>query len=463
MKQKIFALSAVAVLVPALIASQSARAQTFTTLHSFDSTDGASPRTLVQATNGNLFGATEEGGTNGDGTVFEITTTGTLKTLHSFDGTDGVQPNRVVQDTNGDLYGTTTGGGTTNDGTVFQITTGGKLKTLQSFDSTDGSIPKGAPIQATNGKLYGITNSGGTNGDGTVFAITTNGTLATLYNFCSQTGCTDGETPLASLIQAADGNFYGTTSAGGTNGYGTVFQITANGTLTTLHSFDGTDGAYPYFAPLVQATNGYLYGTTSAGGTNGGGTVFQITTSGTLTTLHSFDGSDGSAPVSGLIQATNGKLYGTTEQNGTNGGGTVFEITTGGKLTTLYNFCSQTNCTDGSAPIAGLLQDTNGKFYGTTSAGGTNGYGTVFRLSSGLGAFVETQMTSGAVGAPVKILGTNLTGTTSVTFNGTPATFAVVSKSEISTTVPSGATTGPVEVTIPSGTLTSNVSFVVTP
>ena len=412
MKQNTFAFSAVSVLVSALIASQSARAQTFTTLHSFDSTDGASPRTLVQATNGNLFGATEEGGANGDGTVFEITTSGTLKTLHSFDGTDGVQPNRVVQDTNGDLYGTTTGGGTTNDGTVFQITTGGKLKTLQSFDSTDGSIPKGAPIQATNGKLYGITNSGGTNGDGTVFAITTNGTLATLYNFCSQTGCTDGETPLASLIQAADGNFYGTTSSGVKNGVGTVFQITSSCTLTTLHSFDG---------------------------------------------------SDGSAPVSGLIQATNGKLYGTTEQNGTNGGGTVFEITTGGKLTTLYNFCSQTNCTDGSAPIAGLLQDTNGKFYGTTSAGGTNGYGTVFRLSSGLGAFVETQMTSGAVGAPVKILGTNLTGTTSVTFNGTPATFAVVSKSEISTTVPSGATTGPVEVTIPSGTLTSNVSFVVTP
>ena len=240
-------------------------------------------------------------------------------------------------------------------------------------------------------------------------------TLTTLYSFCSQTGCPDGAEPIAGLVQAANGDLFGTTSGGSFLSYGTVFRITPGGTLTMAYSFCSdypscTDGADPY-AGLVQAANGDFYGTTYGGGANG---------------------------------------Y----------GGTVFKITPSGSLTTLYSFCSQggTSCTDGEAPYAGLVQDTNGDFYGTTYGGANNG-GTVFRLSVGLGPFVKPRPPYGKVGAAVKILGTNLTGATSVGFNGTAAVFEVVSSSEITTTVPSGASSGKVQVVTPIGTLSSNVPF----
>jgi uncharacterized repeat protein (TIGR03803 family) len=238
---------------------------------------------------------------------------------------------------------------------------------------------------------------------------------------------------------------------------GTVFKITPSGTLTTLHSFDVADGVLPY-AGLIQATDGELYGTTFDGGTTGQGTVFKISTSGTLTTLHSFDGTDGGYPNTGLVQATDGNFYGTTLEGGASNDGTVFKVTPSGSLTTAYSFDS----TDGEYPYAGLVQATNGNLYGTTAKGGANGEGTIFRLSVGLGPFVETLPTSGKVGLAVKILGTNLTGATSVTFNGTAAVFKVVSKSLITTSVPAGATTGTVEVMMPKETLKSNVVFRVT-
>jgi uncharacterized repeat protein (TIGR03803 family) len=176
----------------------------------------------------------------------------------------------------------------------------------------------------------------------------------------------------------------------------------------------------------------------------------------TFTTLHSFDGTDGAYPTASLVQGTDGYLYGTTGNFGVNDDGTVFTIATSGKLTTLHNF----DGTDGTYPLGGLIQDTDGAFYGATYNGGTNGgFGTVFSLSAGLSPFVETNPTSGKVGAAVKILGNNLTGSTSVTFNGTAAAFTVVSASEITTTVPAGATTGTVQVVTPGGTLSSNVPF----
>src|ERR1039458_5494955 len=236
------------------------------------------------------------------------------------------------------------------------------LTTLYTFCSqsrcTDGELPAAGLVQAANGDLYGTTQGGGTNDYGTVFKITPSGTLTTLYSFCSQTNCADGAYLVAGLVQAANGDLYGTTENGG--GYGTVFKITPGGTLTTLYSFCSlgypcTDGQYPV-AGLVQAANGDLYGTTQYGGTNGEGAVFKISPGGTLTTLYSFcsqtNCTDGSAPDAELVQAANGDLYGTTQYGGTNGGGTVFKITPGGTLTTLYSFCSQTNCTDGSAPDA---------------------------------------------------------------------------------------------------------------
>jgi uncharacterized repeat protein (TIGR03803 family) len=195
--------------------------------------------------------------------------------------------------------------------------------------------------------------------------------------------------------------------------------------------------------------------------------VFKITSSGILTTLHSFNGTDGQFPAAALVQATDGSFYGTTEYGGANnncysghGCGTIFKITASGTLTTIYSFCPLYNCPDGETPSAGLVQDTNGKLYGTTSIAGANGnYGTVFSLSVGLGPFAETRPTSGKVGKAVQILGTKLTGATSVTFNGTTATFTVKSKSEITTTVPTGATTGTVQVVTPGGTLSSNEPF----
>jgi uncharacterized repeat protein (TIGR03803 family) len=325
---------------------------------------------------------------------------------------------------------------------------------------------------------------GGASNDGTVFKITPTGTLTTLYSFCSKSVCTDGNGPFAGLAQATNGELYGTTVWGGANtnpdfpgGGGTVFKITPSGTLTTLYRFCSqsgcTDGARPA-AGLVQATSGELYGTTVAGGANtnpdfpsGGGTVFKITPSGTLTTLYRFCSqsgcTDGALPQAALVQASDGYLYGTTSQEGANGNyGTVFKITPSGALTTLYSFCSQSGCTDGSMDgntAAGLVQATNGDLYGTTELDGANGDGTVFRLSVGLGPFVETLPTSGKVGAAVKILGTNLTGATSVSFDGTAAVFTVASASEITTTVPNGAATGTVQVVTPSGTLSSNVPF----
>src|ERR1022692_1853568 len=460
---------------------------TLTTLYSFcpqtNCTDGGGPQAgLVQAANGDLYGTTFFGGTNGQGTVFKITQGGTLTTLYSFcsqtNCTDGAAPFAgLVQAANGDLYGTTASGGANNGeyGTVFKITPGGTLTTLYSFCSqtncADGAYLVAGLVQAANGDLYGTTWFGGTNGQGTVFKITPGGTLTTLYNFCSQTNCTDGDPPIAGLVQAANGDLYGTTSGGGNLGWGTVFKITPSGTLTTLYGFcsqtNCADGGAPD-AGLVQAANGDLYGTTYGGGNLGWGTVFKITPSGTLTTLYGFcsqtNCADGGAPDAGLVQAADGDLYGTASSQGANSyGGTVFKITPGGTLTTLYSFCSESGCTDGQYPYAGLVQDTNGDFYGTTTQKGGAASGTVFSLSVGLGPFVKPRPPFGKVGAAIKILGTNLTGATSVSFNGTVAVFEVVSTSEITTTVPAGASSGKLQVVTPSGTLSSNASFLVVP
>jgi uncharacterized repeat protein (TIGR03803 family) len=459
-------------------------AQTFTTLFSFYETDGALPEAaLVQATNGDFYGTTTAGGTYGSGTVFQITPSGTLTTLYTFCSqgrcADGQEPYAgLIQATNGDLYGTTGYGGANsfNAGTVFKITPSGKLTTLYSFcsqiDCTDGEYPLAALVQAANGDFYGTTSGGGAHRFGTVFKITSSGTLTTLHSFCSQIGCTDGGYSLAGLVQAFDGDLYGTTSGGGANANGsfytggTIFKITPSGMLTTLYSFCAqslcTDGENPY-AGLLQTADGNFYGTTYAGGANGFGTVFEIAPTGALTTLYSFDIADGENPRAGLVQATNGDLYGTTSGGGPNGGGTIFQIAATGMLTTLYNFCSQSECRDGEDPAAVLVQATDGSFYGTTAGGGTNNDGAVFSLSVGLGPFVETERIYGKVGAVVKILGTDLTGATSVSFNGTAAVFKVISSSLITTSVSVGATSGPVQVVTPGGTLASNVPFRVLP
>ena len=466
---------------PTVIASH---AQTFTTLVKFNGTNGADLRAgLVQATDGSFYGTTMTGGTSacGCGTIFKVTRAGVLTTLHTFTGPDGSGPDgALIQATNGSFYGTTAYGGASYGGalgygTVFKITPAGALTTLHSFDSTDGANPNAGLVQAADGSFYGTTTYGGANGDwGTVFRITPGGALTTLHSFAGQ----DGADPFA-LIQASNGSFYGTTGNGGTfdyfcNGCGTIFKITQAGAFTTLYSFTGGTDGYNPLAGLVQATNGSFYGTTAYGGSgvpaicfSGCGTIFGMTPGGMLTTLYSFcaiNCTDGAYPYAGLIQATDHNLYGTTGFGGAYGPGTVFKITLSGALTVLHSF----DGTDGSFATAGLLQATDGNFYGTTSQFpadncATDGCGTIFRLSVGLGPFVKTLPTSGKVGTLVKILGTNLTGVASVSFNGTAAMFTTVSPSLITTNVPTGATTGTVRVVTPGGTLSSNVAFLVRP
>ena len=468
-------------------------AQSFTTLYTFDVSDGANPvGSLTQGIDGSLYGSTGNGGAYGYGTIFKMSPTGALTTLYSFcpqsGCADGANPWGVVQGRDGNFYGTTTDGGANlYTGTVFKITASGVLTTLYSFCAhsgcPDGEEPFAGLVLGADGDLYGTTQYGGTRGGGTVFKITASGGLSTLYSFCSQGGCTDGQFPYG-LIQGRDGDFYGTTSSGGAHGgplcfgnCGTVFKVTPQGTLTTLYSFCGqtncTDGAEP-FAGLVQAADGSFYGTTVSGGTDVYyGTVFRVTPNGKLTTLYSFcsEGTclDGSNPATGLVEANDGNFYGTTSYGGANGTcsgvgcGTLFKVTPRGTLTTLYSFCSESNCDDGYYPTGTLIQHTSGALYGATFWGGINNTGTIFGLSVGLGPFVETVPTSGKVGTTIKILGTNLAGATSVTFNGTAATFKVLSSSLISTTVPAGATSGKVEVTTPTHMLSSNVPFQVKP
>jgi uncharacterized repeat protein (TIGR03803 family) len=476
-------LTACGIFLLSIAAAIPSRAQTFTTLLTFDVSDGALPMgTLVQGLDGNFYGTTEQGGRHlcdgGCGTVFKIAPEGTLTTLHEFvKGTDGYYPEAgLALATNGNFYGLAAS-------TAFEITSAGSLTVLNS--STSGSLA--ALVEDTvNGNFYGTTLSGGTQLEGSVFAMTPSGSVATLKDFCERntTGCfsADGFAPAAPLLwDIYDGLFYGTTSAGGNRnttfcligggpygeGCGTVFVIGAGGALKTLYRFTGeTDGASP-LAGLVQGTDGNFYGTTYSGASNQG-TVFKITPAGAFTTLYDFcpQGApcdDGSNPRSGLVQATDGNFYGTTNFGGSFGDyGTVFKITPDGTLTTIHSFCaSGIPCSDGLYPVGGLVQGTDGNLYGTTM--GENGKsfseGTVFKISLGLPPFVKILQPGAQPGIEITILGTDLTGATSVTFNGTAAEFTVVSATEIDATVPAGATTGTVEVTTPSGTQKSNVAF----
>lgn len=325
----------------------------------------------------------------------------TLTTLATFNGTNGANPLGLTQGFDGNFYGTTLNGGTQNDGTAFKMTPAGVLTTLHNFCSegscADGYWPEGRITEASNGDLYGPTDEGGS-GIGVVYRVTSTGTFTVLYNFCvTWPSCADGVSP-TSLMQGRNGKLYGTTFGARTVPYfGTVFELSLSGTLTTLHTFSGPDGSYP-LGPLLQASNGNLYGTTSEGGSStncpydglvGCGTVFQITPSGKFTTLHVFDGSDGALPGYGgsLIEGTDGNLYGTASDGGgslqcPSGCGTIFKISPAGKFTTLYNFCSQTNCADGSIPVESLVEGTDGNLYGTTMEGGnSNNGGTIFEIT----------------------------------------------------------------------------------
>lgn len=474
-------------------------AQVFTRLSSFHGGNGAFPleESLAQGFDGAFYGTTRLGGSEGNcgqsgcGILFRITSEGILTTVRLVPA-EGANPFAgLTPATNGKFYGTAEYGGVKGSGTIFEVSQVGKVTLLYSFCSqqpncADGANPTGGLVLGTDGSFYGTTQSGGTGtacgpvGCGTIFRITPNGVLTT-RSFDGY----DGAYPEAGLVRGSNGKLYGTTTGGGQTGYGEVFEIDRAGKLTTLYNFcaqpncaDGADVS----GKVMQASDGNLYGTTNAGGgaviqpsdgnfdptaVGGGGTVFKLTLEGKLTTIYSFCSlplcSDGGNPSLGLLQGSDGNFYGTTN-DGANGYGTVFEITSGGMLTTLHSF-------DGNegGGASGLLQSTRGAFYGTTGTGGDftcnpgNGCGTVFSLDIGLGAFVSFMRDYGKVESVAEILGQGLTGTSSVSFNGTIATFSVVSDTYIRATIPVGATTGFVTVITPDGTLTSNVQFQVVP
>jgi uncharacterized repeat protein (TIGR03803 family) len=366
----------------------------FTNLTSLVASNGAYPVAgLIQATDGNFYGTAYEGGGSGNpgfGTVFRVSPGGAFSNLFSFNSTNGAKPYAgLVQYTNGNFYGTTEQGGTNGGyGTVFEMTPTGVLTTLLSFNNADGAYPEGALVLAADGNFYGTTSAGGTNGGfGTLFAISPAGNFDSLLSFNNA----DGANPYGALVPVADGNFYGTTEQGGTNGgYGTVFKMTSAGALTTLYSFDYTNGANPY-AALTPGAGGNFYGTASSGGASNNGTIFLVTPAGALTTLFAFNGANGASPFGSLIQAVDGSFYGTTEAGGTNSYGTVFKWSPGDGLVPLVSFDYLSN---GAFPLAGLTQGTDGNFYGTAHGGTASGKGAIFRISAPVAPVFKTARVS---------------------------------------------------------------------
>jgi uncharacterized repeat protein (TIGR03803 family) len=423
-------------------------AQTETVLYSFCTqskvdvcTDGRSPSAgVVFDQRGNLYGTTYFGGAyktpcgdpRGCGAVFKLTPKGKVTVLHRFcvqnNCADGqYSAAGVVFDQKGNLYGTTFYGGANNSvcelhgygcGVVFKHTPEGKETVLYSFcaqnNCTDGWGPLAGLVIDWKGNLYGTTEGGGAHGGGgVVFKLTPEGKETVLYSFCAQykdAVCTDGASPNAGLIFDRKGNLYGTTVAGGAassetcrGGCGVVFKLSSKGRQTILYRFctqtSCTDGLRPN-AGVVFDEMGNLYGTTVGGGAYqngfcsdpGCGVVYKLTPQGKETVLYSFcaqtNCTDGEAPVAGVVFDQKGKLYGTTVGGGVYndgdclyGCGVVFKLTLKGKQTVLHSFCALSGCADGASPDAGLIFDQKGNLYGTTVGGGAYNAGLVFKLT----------------------------------------------------------------------------------
>ncbi len=385
-----------------------AAAQTVTTLHTFDinNSDGIFPlAALMQASDGNLYGTTTIYGNTSTGlpsagAVFQIQSYGSRQfaTLYHFAGKDGGTPaGQLVEGPDGNLYGTAQYGGSactaSGCGTVFRFSLDGTFTTLYNFQGgSDGSHPEAGLVLGSDGNFYGVTSDGGdTNGDGTIFRISSTGAYAQLY---ALNGPTDGALPITALLQASDGNFYGAAKGGGANGLGTVFQITPAGKFTVLHTFSGSDGAQPS-SGLVETASGTLVGVTEIGGgiTNcdilgtGCGAIFSVTPTGSFSLLHSFENEqDGEVPAGNLFLASDGRLYGTsfsggTFCNNTSGCSAIFSLNPDGSNFTILAALTGNLELDGDA--GGLLQANDGNFYGTSaSVGNAHDWdGAVYELS----------------------------------------------------------------------------------
>lgn len=456
---------------------------------------------LTLGTDGNFYGTTNSGGTSQNvGTIFKITPTGHVTTLWNFTGTgadEGVPFSPVFQGQDGNFYGTDQGVFTGTYGVLYKMTPAGVVTPLATFDFTHGATPN-LPTQGTDGNFYGTTRGGGgppcSGGCGVVYKVTPAGKLTTLHVF---TGFpSDGSLPTGVLVQGADGSFYGTTFLGGANNTnkGTVFKISPTGVYKILHSFNdvtGNDGYQPWTG-LALGSDGNLYGT-AQGGTHNAGVLFKITPAGQLTILYNFCSATGCAdgffPQTPVMQHTDGKFYGSVESGGVNGlnGGVFYSLDMGlkafvglvnwtgkvGKSVEVLGqgFTGTTKVTfNGKVATFNVVSDTY--LTAVVPAGATTGPVSVVTPSGTLKSnrkFLVTPSitsfapTSGAEGDPVTITGVSLTGATRVTFGGKAATFRVNSDTTISTTVPTGAVTGKIQVTTPGGIATSTTNFTVTP
>jgi uncharacterized repeat protein (TIGR03803 family) len=457
MTNRISILQAVASLLLAWAAASSvAVAQTYTVLYDF----ATAPGPFVQGRDGFLRTTSQEGGTHDFGTAFKITPAGELTVICNFFHDRGVRypTSGLTLATDRNSYGTTTAGGSFFGGVIFNITQRNQLNVLYNFNGTsDGNFPAGPPIQGTDGNFYGMMFNGGDStcnhgdGCGTVYKFTRSGQFKVLYTFKSQRH--DGLGPESPLVQGTDGNFYGTTSFGGESDAGVVFKITPTGKFTVIHSFNPySDGKRP-LGSLIQGNDGNFYGTTEYGGVREVfGTVFKISPAGQLTVLHRFRPSkDGANPYGTLVQATDGNFYGTSAYRGPLGKGTIFRVNSKGTFEVLHNF----DGTAGGSPEFGLVQHTNGLLYGSADV--------FYSLDVGLESFVGLLPNAGKVGETIDLLGQGFRGSTSVSFNGTPANFTVETDTDVRVAVPNGATTGFVMVNTPGGILKSNKKFQVVP
>jgi uncharacterized repeat protein (TIGR03803 family) len=355
--------------------------------------DGEGPASRLLKIDNLLYGTATVGGPTQESILYSVSTTGTFSTVYTFCNVSPCSGTTdpggfLARGTAGSFYGVTNSDGTADGGTIFQVSASQQLTTLYQFCARlhclDGSSPV-AVISDHHGELLGTTAAGGAYRQGTVFRFRPGGRFRVIHNFCSATNCADGNMP-GVLLLAHDGNFYGTTSAGGTIGAGTVFQISSAGNFRTLYSFCSSngcvDGEYPG-PTLVEGADGNLYGITNLGGTNGRGTIYTITTDGRLKTLYAFcsrtNCADGESPQEGLALAPNGGFYGVAS-GGIYFHGLVFKITPAGTYSTVHNFCTVGGCFDGANPAVEPTITANGTLYGTTTAGGHANLGTVYVL-----------------------------------------------------------------------------------
>ena len=426
-------------------------AQTYSDLYEFGGTPGGCcpqyPFLMTQGQDGNLYGITATGGTNKVGIVFKITPSGAFDVIYNFDTVHGSTPiGGLTLGVDGDLYGTTEEGGANGYGNIFKITPSGNLTVIYDFKGdTDGGHPVSPLILGTDGLFHG------TSYPGTAYKVTSKGVLTVIQTIPA--------TSYGPLLQASDGNFYGVTEFGGTYSAGTVYKIVGT-KVTTLFSFDGPHGSYP-IGGVVEGADGYLYGTTTAGGGWNAGVIYKISKTGVLTVVVSFDSvhtQAGYQAYAGLIAGSDGNLYGATIWGGIFGYGTIFQLTTSGVYSVLYNF----DAPHGDGAYTTPMQHTNGSLFGMTERGGAVGKGGIYSLDDNITPFVSLVLTLGPVGKTVGILGQGFSSASSVKFNGTPASFRVISDTYMTTTIPSGET-GIVSVATSSGTLLSRQIFKVTP